>query len=87
MPKTLSILVKPNARHQKISIQPSLDGNDVYIASVKAPPIDGKANKELIHLLAEYFSVPKKYIQIRTGRTGKYKIVHVWGEKFDFKSD
>jgi hypothetical protein len=41
------------------------------------PPIDGKANEELIKLLAKHFSVAKIDIQILQGLKSKNKIVEI----------
>ncbi len=49
------VKVKPNSKHQKI--ETSVDGT--LIVSVKSPPIDGKANQELIKLLAKKFKGEK----------------------------
>jgi len=54
------VKVKPNSREQKIIHQP--DGSlNVYF---KSPPVDGKANEELIKLLAVEFNIPKSSITI-----------------------
>ena len=50
-------------------------GNEIYEVRVKAPPIDGKANKELIELLAKYFQIPKRNIEIKSGFTSRSKII------------
>jgi uncharacterized protein (TIGR00251 family) len=67
------VKVKPNSKQQKIVEQE--DGSlTVYL---KSPPIDGKANQELIKLLAERFGVPKFHIRIKSGLTSKLKIVEI----------
>ena len=48
-----------------------------YKVKVNAPPIEGKANKRLIEILAEHFHVPKSYITIIKGSTSSNKIVDV----------
>lgn len=47
---------------------------------VHAPPVDGKANKELINFLSEVFDVPKSHIEILSGETSANKRVKVIGE-------
>ena len=44
---------------------------------VKAPPVQGKANKELIELLTKYYKVPKNQIKIIKGQTSKNKIIEI----------
>ncbi|MFN6222240.1 MAG: DUF167 domain-containing protein, partial [Dolichospermum sp.] len=40
-----------------------------------SPPIDGKANEELIKLLAKKFDVPKSSITIKSGVTSRNKLI------------
>ncbi|HEY1090487.1 MAG TPA: DUF167 domain-containing protein [Burkholderiaceae bacterium] len=46
---------------------------------LKAPPVDGAANKALIGFLAEVFGVPKSAISIELGASGRTKRVEVAG--------
>ncbi|MGL5081693.1 MAG: DUF167 domain-containing protein [Microcoleaceae cyanobacterium] len=69
----LKIRVKPNSRQQ--AIQAELDGS--WTACLKSPPIDGKANQELIKLLAKQFNVPKSQIVIKSGLTSRHKLVEL----------
>jgi hypothetical protein len=41
---------------------------------VKAPPVEGKANKALIAALAKLFKLPKKAVILDKGTTGKNKV-------------
>lgn len=44
---------------------------------IAAPPVEGKANKKLIALLAKRLSVPKGDVRIETGDRGRVKILTV----------
>ena len=44
---------------------------------LKAKPIKGEANEELIKLLAVYFKIPKLNVEIIKGLRGKNKIVEI----------
>jgi uncharacterized protein (TIGR00251 family) len=46
---------------------------------LKAPPVDGAANKALIGFLAQVFGVPKSAISIELGASGRTKRVEVAG--------
>ena len=46
---------------------------------LKAPPVDGAANKALIGFIAEVFGVPKSAISIELGASGRTKRVEVAG--------
>jgi len=48
-------------------------------AAITAPAIDGKANKALIKLLADYFEVPKGRIQITKGLKSRLKTISIEG--------
>lgn len=45
------------------------------IVETKELPIDGKANKSVIEIVAEFFNVPKKYVSIKSGHTSKNKVL------------
>ena len=67
----LQIKVKPNSQQQRIAEKP--DGTlTVYL---KSPPVDGKANKELIALLAKKLDVPKSQIRIKSGLASRSKLI------------
>lgn len=69
----LSIQVKPNARKDAVTIRE--DGS--LLVSVNAPPVEGRANKKVIEILAKHFDRPKSSITITAGKKGKHKIVEI----------
>ncbi|HLO49853.1 MAG TPA: DUF167 domain-containing protein [Kamptonema sp.] len=69
----LKIKVKPNSKQQNIQSEP--DGS--FRISLKSPPTDGKANEELIKLLAKRFDVPKSQITIKSGLSSRNKLVEL----------
>jgi len=69
----LTVKVKPNSKQQSIEEQP--DGS--LKVHLKSPPVDGKANQELIVLLAKKFKVPKSAIAIKSGLSSKNKLVEI----------
>ncbi|MEG3923546.1 MULTISPECIES: DUF167 domain-containing protein [unclassified Microcoleus] len=71
--KTFTVRVKPNSKQQSIEEQP--DGS--LTVHLKSPPVEGKANQELIMLLAKKFKVPKSAIGIKSGLSSKNKLVEV----------
>lgn len=48
---------------------------------VNVPPQQGKANKRLIEILAEYYKVKKGKIRIRKGEYHREKIVEISEDK------
>ena len=69
----LQVKVKPRARVSELSQAP--DGT--WIAKLKSPPVDGKANEELIALVAERFHCQKAAVEIKAGASGRMKLVKV----------
>jgi hypothetical protein len=51
--------------------------NDVYRVKLTDPPVEGKANKTVIALLAEQLGVPKREIEIVSGKTGRLKTIRI----------
>ena len=69
----LTVKVKPNARAS--SLVQAEDGS--WVATLKSPPVDGKANAELIALVAAHFRCPKAAVSIKSGAGGRLKRVRV----------
>jgi len=67
------VKVKPNAREN--SLRQFQDGT--WIAEVKAPPKDGKANRALIKVIAKQFNVIKSQVSIKRGKSGRTKLIQL----------
>ena len=67
----IEVKVKPNARESRLTRQ--ADGT--WLAQLKSPPVDGKANAELIALVAKEFQCKKADVSIKTGASGRLKRV------------
>ena len=70
---SLQVRVKPNARTSSLAQAP--DGS--WVATLKSPPVDGKANAELVGLVAAHFGCPKAQVRIKSGASGRTKLVRV----------
>jgi uncharacterized protein (TIGR00251 family) len=70
---TLQIRVKPNARVSLL--EQAADGT--WLAQLKSPPVDGKANGELIALVAQRFGCRKAAVSIKSGASGRMKLVKI----------
>lgn len=68
-----SVKVKPNSKQQRIEELPDRS----LVVYLKSPPIDGKANEELIKLLAARFDVPKASIKIKSGLSSRQKLIEI----------
>ena len=69
----LQVKVKPRAKVSMLS--QAADGT--WTAKLKSPPVDGKANDELIALVADHFGCPKSAVDIKAGASGRTKLVRV----------
>ena len=72
----LTIHVKPNAKTSEIV---SRQGSE-WTMRLHAPPIEGKANEELVRFLAESFGIAKSHVTILKGMGSKTKIVKIISE-------
>jgi uncharacterized protein (TIGR00251 family) len=72
---TLKIKVEPR------SSQAGIVGNygDALKVKLTSPPVEGKANRELIEVLAREFGIKKKDVQIISGHNSKNKVVKLLG--------
>ncbi|HJX36347.1 MAG TPA: DUF167 domain-containing protein [Dehalococcoidales bacterium] len=51
----------------------------VWHIKIAAPPMEGKANKELIEFLSELLDISKSRIGIDKGATGRRKLIELEG--------
>ncbi|MEO8488102.1 MAG: DUF167 domain-containing protein [Betaproteobacteria bacterium] len=70
---TISVHVQPGARRTEAA---GAHGDAPRIR-LAAPPVDGKANAELIRFLADAFGVPLRNVSIARGETSRDKVVRV----------
>ncbi len=71
--KTIQVKAKPNAR---VSALEETSGG-IWFAQLKSPPIDGKANEELVALVAQHFGCRKSAVSIKSGESGRMKLVQI----------
>ena len=70
--KTIQVTVKPNSRVSRLE-----ESDGTWIARVKSPPVDGKANQELLELIAGHFGVPRSRVTIKSGAGARVKRVQI----------
>jgi uncharacterized protein len=71
--RIIQVKVTPRARVSSLRQEP--DGT--WLAKLKSPPVDGKANAELIALVAEHFKCSKAAVSIKSGASGRKKLVSI----------
>ena len=69
----LEIRVRPGARASLLR----QDDAGRWSAHLKAPPVDGKANAELVALVAKHFGCAKSAVSIKSGAGARTKLVRV----------
>ena len=70
---TFKVYVQPRSSKNQII---GLHG-DALKVKIKAPPVDGAANKMCIQYLAACLDVPKSCVEIKSGQSGRTKQVRV----------
>ena len=71
----LVIQVRPNARQNEI-----LGFRErVLHLKIAAPPVEGRANQQLVEFLGEILGVAKSRVIIEKGKTGRRKLVSISG--------
>jgi uncharacterized protein (TIGR00251 family) len=69
------VQVQPNARQNEVVAFE----NGVLHIKVAAPPVKGKANKELIGFLSRLFDISKTRVAIEKGETSRRKVIAITG--------
>lgn len=80
----LVVRVTPNARQSAVSGW-GMDekGRRVLLMKLGAPPVDGKANTELLRFLAELTDCPKGRITLLRGEGSRQKVLELPQAAFD----
>lgn len=69
----LQVKAKPGCRVSRLTRQ--ADGT--WLAELKSPPVDGKANAELVALVAGCFGCTRSQVVIKAGAGSRFKRVVV----------
>jgi uncharacterized protein len=68
----IRVKVTPNSKFDEV-----VKEGDMFLVRVKEPAKEGKANRAVIKLLADYFGVPQRQIDISSGFSSRNKIIDV----------
>lgn len=49
----------------------------VLRVKIAAPPVEGKANKEIVTFMAKTLGIPKSSVELLHGSTGRIKLIQV----------
>lgn len=69
----INVYVQPGAK------KTSFDGefNNNLKIKIKSPPLDGKANEELLSYISEKLGIAKKSVRLVSGEKSRYKVVEI----------
>ena len=74
----LAVRVTPNAKKSEFAGWTADEkGRPVLLVKLNAPPVDGKANTELIRFLAEALGCPKSQVTLLRGTSSRQKTVEL----------
>ncbi len=76
MEKEVIINVKIIPRSSITRLEKTENG---FKLKIKSPPVEGKANKEIVDFFSDYFSIPKKNVIIEKGELSKNKVIRLIG--------
>jgi len=68
----IRIKVTPNAKNEEVVRE-----GDIFLVRVKEPPKEGKANRAVVKLLANYFKVSQSQVTIIAGSSNRNKTVEI----------
>jgi len=74
--KIIQVKVKPSARASVLVEE--TPGS--WSAQLKSPPVDGKANDELVSLVARHFGCRRSAVSIKSGASSRMKLVRIEAE-------
>jgi len=66
----IRVKVTPSSKTEGVTRE-----GDYFVVKVKEPPKEGKANKAVVKLLAEYFGVSRRQVVISSGFKSRNKVV------------
>ncbi len=69
----VNVTVKTNSKFEEVLEE----SKGSFIVRVSTPPVDGKANKQVIKLLSKFLKVPKSKIHLTKGHKSKIKVFEI----------
>ena len=74
----VTVRVKPGSKKGPL-VQPAIDGS--LLVYVREPAVEGSANKAVAELLADYYGVSKRDVQMISGYKSKIKHFKIVGKE------
>jgi uncharacterized protein YggU (UPF0235/DUF167 family) len=77
VPQSFVITIRAKPRSSVSSLEQEPAGN--WVARLRSSPVDGKANAELIALVAKHFGCARSSVSVVSGATARLKLVRISG--------
>ena len=77
----MTVFVKPGRKQESLA----WDGK-ALIVGVKAPPVEGAANKRLVEVLAKWLRLGKSQVQLTKGHTSRHKTLEIEVDAGEFEA-
>jgi uncharacterized protein (TIGR00251 family) len=68
----IRVKVIPSSKIEEVIKQ-----GDMFLVRVKEPAKEGRANRAVIKLLADYFGVPQRQVAISSGFSSRNKVIDI----------
>ena len=86
-PLRLTIKARPAAKHARGARLIDIgDGKEAIEVTVAAQAVDGKANEAILKAVAEGLGVKPAAVTLKSGHTGKLKIIEVQGDPAELEA-
>ena len=72
LPAKISVRVKPNSKTEEV-----IPEDSGFLVRVKDAPIEGRANRAVIRLLAKHLDIPEARLRISKGLTSRTKTIQI----------
>lgn len=71
-----SVMVKPNSKKGPL-VEVTNEASRELTVYLREKPVEGAANAALLKILAQYFSLPKTMLSLKSGARGRIKLVEI----------
>lgn len=68
----IAVRVKPRSKVEEVTGE-----GDGYVVRVKEPPVEGRANRAVLRLLASHLGVPESRLRVVSGFSSRNKVIEV----------
>ena len=68
----IQVKVKPGSKNEEVTQK-----GDTLMVTIKKPPKEGRANRQVIKLLAKHFKVPQNQVKLISGFKQRDKVVEI----------